>query len=459
MTSPALQYLPPEILLLISDELPHRDRKSLSAVNGRFRNQLVRRLFRHIQIDCPLSQDSNLQHVIDKYGDYVTGLLLNVTFLPNPPSSSFEGTELDLETDWYEEEKWYWYDYPDSVWAQDASDVPIMHDLIQFKGMPKCTSLGIRTDGEGEFEPHGGWDDDGFYGYDFCASVESWEEVKEKERKYSWRQAWNELWRDVAKFSKMERLDLFNYLPIKASWWLEPEWAAFVGRLKDLKIRAFGQDNGFNTQEGFCSFFNDMPEFLFRHATNLEHLYIAGHEDAHLSDGTLRFKEDTMTQLKSLHFENMSISTSLMDFLSGSTPKLESLHLDNVAAWGTVFTPVWADFWEAVREGNPALKEVIYRYPRTPPLSEEERLHGHDPTFDATKTDDEQEAQARKMVADDDTLTIWPYICADDTFGELFEMEDPNLYFLVLGHDNTEYKLLMKEIKERQQETTAPSDN
>ena len=58
---------------------------------------------------------------------------------------------------------------------------------------------------------------------------------------YAWRQAWNELWRDVAKFSKTERLDLFHFLPMKASCWLEPEWAAFVGRFKELNIRAYGK--------------------------------------------------------------------------------------------------------------------------------------------------------------------------------------------------------------------------
>ncbi|KAH7184765.1 uncharacterized protein B0J16DRAFT_340424 [Fusarium flagelliforme] len=448
--TPALDTLPPEIFLCIRDQLPHEDIKSLSVVNKKIHTQLVPHLFRYIRVDCPLPRDSGLSSVINKYGgNYILGVCLYVVFQPNPPNSKLEGTKVVTD---HEKEKWYWDDYPDSVWARDASDIPIMHDLIQFKGMPKCTSLGIRTDGEEEFEIDGGWDENDLCDISiyFCTEVESWERVKEKEEMYGWRTAWNELWRDVAKYSKTERLDLFHFLPIKASSWLEPDWAAFVGRLKELNIRAYGQDNGAgwaaNTLEGFCAFFHEMPEFLFQHATNLEHLYIAGHEDGHLGDSALRFEPNTMTQLKSLHLETMSITESLKDFLSGSN--LESLRLENVGAWGHVgVTPTWADFWKAVREGNPSLKEVTYHYPKSPPLTVEEAMNGND---SVSQTDTEEEAQVRKMVSDDDSLIIWPYIISDDKYGDVFEMEEENREALVKGDDNTEYKLLMEDVQKRQ---------
>jgi hypothetical protein len=191
-----------------------------------------------------------------------------------------------------------------------------------------------------------------------------------------------------------------------------------------------------------------MPEFLFQHATNLEHLYIAGHKDGHLGDSALRFEPNTMTQLKSLHLETMSITKSLKDFLSGSTPKLESLRLENVGAWGHAGdTPTWADFWKAVREGNPSLKEVTYHYPRSPPLTEEEAMNGND---SVSQTDTEEEAQVRKMVADDDSLIIWPYITSDNKYGDVFDMEEENREALVKGDDNREYKLLMEDVIKRQ---------
>ncbi|KAJ4026433.1 hypothetical protein NW752_001376 [Fusarium irregulare] len=451
MAPPTLDTLPPENFLSIRDQLPHEDIKSLSVVNKKIHAQLVPHLFRYIRVNCPLSRDSgsDLSSVIDKYGTNVLGVCLYVVFYPNPPYSDLEGSKVDSNG---EKEKWYWDEYPDSVWARDASDISIMHDLIQFKGMPKCTSLGIRTDGEEEFEIDGGWDENELSDISiyFCTEVEDWERVKEKEKMYAWRQAWNELWRDVATHSKTERLDLFHFLPIKASCWLEPEWAAFVGRLKELNIRAYGQDNGAgwaaNTLEGYNDFFSEMPKFLFQHATNLEHLYIAGHEDGHLGDSALRFEPNTMPKLKSLHLETMSITESLKDFLSGST--LEGLRLENVGAWGHVGdTPTWADFWKAVREGNPSLKEVTFHYPKSVPLTVEEVMNGKD---SVSKTDTEEEAQVRKMAEDDESLIIWPYIISDDKYGNVFEMEEENREALEKGDDNREYKLLMEEIKKRQ---------
>ena len=191
-----------------------------------------------------------------------------------------------------------------------------------------------------------------------------------------------------------------------------------------------------------------MPKFIFQHATNLEHLYITGHEDGHLGDSALRFEPNTMAQLKSLQLETMSITESLKDFLSGSTPNLEGLRLENVGAWGHVGdTPTWADFWKAVREGNPSLKEVTYHYPKNVPLTVEEVMNGKD---SVSKTDTEEEAQVRKMTADDDTLIIWPYIISDDKYGNVFEMEEENREALAKGDDNREYKLLMEEIKKRE---------
>ena len=192
-----------------------------------------------------------------------------------------------------------------------------------------------------------------------------------------------------------------------------------------------------------------MPEFLFQHAINLEHLYIAGHEDGHLGDSALRFEPNTIPKLKSLHLETMSITESLKDFLSGSTPNLESLRLENVGAWGGHVddTPTWADFWKAVREGNPSLKEVIFHYPKSVPLTVEEVMNGKG---SVSKTDTEEEAQVRKMAEDDDSLIIWPYIISDDKYGNVFEMEEENREALAKGDDNREYKLLMEEIKKRQ---------
>ncbi|RGP58991.1 hypothetical protein FLONG3_11323 [Fusarium longipes] len=463
MSHPALDQLPPEILLAISDELSGTDKACLSIANKKIRNQLAPRLFRHIKVDCPLSRDSNLRSVIQKYGAHASSVRLNIKFQPNPPNSDFEGSKVDANGG--DKQHWYWDEYPPSVWAQDLADVPLVQDLLRFKGMSKCTTLIIHTNGEEDFEIDGGWDENDLADLSiyFCSDLETWEIVEDKEKKYGWRKAWNELWHDVAKYSKTESLELLHFLPIKASCWLEPEWAAFVGRLRNLTIRAYGQDNGAgwaaNTLEGFRDFFTDMDSFLFHHATGLEHLCIAGHEDGFLGESVLSFEPYAMPHLKSLRLETMSVTQSLMEFLSGGTPKLESLHLFNVAAWGFDASdfdpslrddPTWAEFWKAVREGNPTLEEVVYRYSKRPPLTYNEMMNDD---FDPAETDNERQAQIRKMVSDDPNLIIWPYVTSDDKYGDVQDWEETNLECLARGDDNREYKLLMNEIENRKQST------
>ncbi|RGP74597.1 hypothetical protein FSPOR_1174 [Fusarium sporotrichioides] len=452
MPPPALDYLPPEIFLAVTDLLPWTDKESLSIANNKIRNQLVPHLFRHIKIDCPLDRKNNLQSVIQLHGAHILSVRLNVGFQPNPPNSSLEGTKVDSDT----AEAWYWDDYPTSVWAQDSVDIPLIHDVIQFKGMPKCTKLIIHTNGVEDFETDGGWDENDLADMSiyFCTSPEDWETVKDKEKKYSWRKAWNELWRDVARHAKTESLETLHFLPIKASCWLEPEWAAFLGRLKNLTIRVYDNGAGWaaNTLEGFNAFFNQMPDFLFEHAKGLEHLCIAGHEDGYLGQDALRFESNTMLELKSLRLETMSITESLKEFLSGSTPKLESLHLFNVAAWAMGDEPTWADFWKAVRGRNPRLKEVVYGSPKSAPLTEGECYNDD---FDPEEMDPEEVARVRKKVTDDPTLIIWPYVTSDDKYGDVQDWEDLNLESLEKGDDNREYKLLTDEIKQRQQNTAS----
>jgi hypothetical protein len=200
--------------------------------------------------------------------------------------------------------------------------------------------------------------------------------------------------------------------------------------------------------DGFNSFFNEMPDFLFQHAENLEYLCIAGHEDGHLGENALRFEPNTMPQLKSLRLETMSTTESMKEFLSGSTPKLESIHMFNVAAWADGSEPTWAEFWGAVRQGNPALREVVYRYSRSVPLTVEEFMNDD---FDPTEMDPEEVAEVRKKVTDDPDLVIWPYVTSDDKYGDVQVWEETILEALKKGDDNKEYKLLTEEIKQRLQ--------
>jgi hypothetical protein len=240
MTSLTLNKLPPEIILDISDRLTWFDIESLSLVDKTIRKHVVPQLFKHVKVDCPLPRDHILQSVVEKYGTYVSRLHLKVIFYPNPPNSNYHGTKVDAT---YAKERWYWNNYPPSVWARNADDVSAMHHLIQLKGLPNCTILTISTDGEDDFGIRGGWSENksadvSFYVF---AEPETYDQVRKSEGKYAWRQAHAEMWRDIARYSKLDQLELTNFLPCKASSWLEPEWAEFLGGLKELTLQAYGE--------------------------------------------------------------------------------------------------------------------------------------------------------------------------------------------------------------------------
>ncbi|KAM0542360.1 hypothetical protein ACHAPJ_012825 [Fusarium lateritium] len=337
-----------------------------------------------------------------------------------------------------------------------------MRDLIQCKRLPKCSVISLHTDGDKNFDISGGWDindlsDSSIY---FCAEHEDWDLVRQKEELYGWRQAMAEMWHDIANLSRVEHLELLHFLPRKSSTWLEPEWSHFLGRLKELTLVTYGQDNGAgwsaNTLDGFNSFFKELPTLVFEHTKNLEYLKLRAERDGYLGHRSLRFAPATMPELRTLRLENVCITTSLKEFLSRSTPKLERIHMENCAALGMEYyfhepdeDLSWAEFWKAVREGSPALVEITYRYPKLPPLTERESMKTSGDDMALADTDTETSARLRKTVDEDEDSRIWPYITIDGKYGDVWGYADANLEHLEAGHDNREYKLLMDEVRQR----------
>ncbi|KAL6918888.1 hypothetical protein FSHL1_002871 [Fusarium sambucinum] len=456
----SLHKLAPELLLGISDQLDWDDRKSLSLVNSVVRNHLVPHLFKYLKADCPLPQDHILQNVVRKYGSHVSRLRLYVTFFPNPPNSKFEGTKIDPK---HEKEKWYWKNYPASVWARDEVDSLAIRNLIQFEGLPNCSTLSLHTNGDNDFDIDGGWDvndlaDLSIY---FCTEPEDWGLVKQKEELYAWREAMGEMWHDIASLSRTKHLELLHFLPCKSSIWLESDWSDFLGRLKGLTLVAYGQNNGAgwsaNTLDGFNDFFKELPSLVFEHAKNLEHLTLMAQRYGHLGHRSLRFTPATMPKLQTLRLNNVCITASLGKFLRGGTPKLTSIHIENCAASGREYSfhepqedLTWAELWKAARGSNPRLLEVVYRYPTLPPLTRTEVMRMREPGTTFADTDDETSARLRKMVDEDEDSKIWPYITIDSKYGDVLPCQKVNLESLEAGYDNWEYKQLMNEVRQRQ---------
>ncbi|KAM0340353.1 hypothetical protein ACHAPU_010489, partial [Fusarium lateritium] len=180
MSDVSLASLSTELLRMFTDQLAVEDLKNLSLVHSTFRIATTSCLFKVLRVNCPLPKDHMLEIVTNKHGAHVLELRLNVTFFPE----KYSDTSSDEE---YFKSKWYWSDPPDSVWAREAADISAIHDLIQFKGLPRCKSLTLHIDDDENFEVNGDWDDneiccDSIY---FFIEPESWERVDEKEQKYT----------------------------------------------------------------------------------------------------------------------------------------------------------------------------------------------------------------------------------------------------------------------------------
>ncbi|KAM0232140.1 hypothetical protein ACHAP5_010842 [Fusarium lateritium] len=436
MTSPTLNQLPPEIILEISDKLTCNDIKALSRVNKNIRKLVVSRLFKHVKVECPLPREHVLHSVVGKYGTYVSRLRLQVTFFPNPPNSSYDGNIVNAT---YAKGKQYWNDYPPSVWARNTDDISAMRDLIQLKGLPNCTALSVFTDGERVSCTSGPWSENRSNLRVFV-EPETYDQVRGAERKYAWRQAHAEMWRDIAGSSQVEQLELIHFLPLKSSSWLEPKWAQFLGGLKKLSVQAYGYVTGdlwqADSMEGFNAFYREMPISLFAHAKQLEHLEIASHWSAYLGSDTLRFAPNTLPRLKIFRLGDACITANLKEFLVEHSPNLKSLHFVGCSATaypdpspGRPSDPNWGDFWKAIRESIPVLREVTWKYPVF-----------HQQAVDGIATEDE-------------SLIVWPYIKTEGPYGYIVDCPEVAQERLAAGDDNREYKLLMEELARRQQST------
>ncbi|RSM06553.1 hypothetical protein CEP52_005717 [Fusarium oligoseptatum] len=485
-----LDSLPPELLSIITEQLGHDDRKNLSLANSTTRSAMVPFLFKGL-----------------KFGAHVLNLHLHVSFFPNPMDPNKQddvdmddGEEADdNEEDGMEEEgsndddneeendgqddadddengsnedeeegeeneeneeedRWYWENPPESVWARKSADAQAVKDLIQFKGLPRCSILSLHTMGVESFEIEADWDDNDLCdsGMYFCSYEEDWDAVKKKEEKYTWRAALRDMWHDVANLSKTEHLEVFDFLPRKNSSWRKSEWSKFLGSLKELTLYTYGADNGagwhVNTLPGFNDFFKELSSIMLRHATHVERLKIIAHDEGFLNYDSLKLSPGILPELQVLHLQHMAAPAILVPFLEGKPRNLREIHLKKCVAVETndydFELKTWASLWKAIKETGEMPIRVTYQYHKSPPLTEDENYADEEEDWKPPEDEEEGIARLRRMVVEDKDI-IWPYVEIDEKYGMVMDNDVLNVEHLGLGNDNKEYRALMDEMEHR----------
>lgn len=369
-----------------------------------------------------------------------------------------EEEEGEVDDNEEEEDRWYWENPPESVWARKSAHVPAVKDLIQFKGLPRCSILSIHTMGVEDFEIEADWDDNDLCdsGMYFCSYEEDWDMVKEKEEKYAWRAALRDMWHDVANLSQTQHLEVIHLLPRKSSSWKTPEWSKFLGRLKELALYPYGADNGagwhVNTLPGFNDFFKELSSVMLRHAKQVERLKIIAHDDGFLNYDSLKLSAGILPELQVLHLEHMAAPAILLPFLGGKPCNLREIHLKKCVAVETDNSDfelkTWASLWKAIRETGKKPIRVTYQYPKSPPLTEDENYADEDEDWKPPEDEEEGIARLRRMVAEDKEI-IWPYVEIDEKYGMVMDNDVLNAEHLGMGDDNKEYRALMDEMERR----------
>ncbi|KAF5702592.1 hypothetical protein FMUND_13406 [Fusarium mundagurra] len=493
--------LPPEVLFSISDYLEPDDRKNLSLANSGLRTAMAPCLFKVLRVDCPLVEHHILPTIVDKYGANILELKLNVTFYPEkstetadeeeeeeedsedessdedmseneemnddersrpesnvPEESDKEEKEKKNDNDDYPDRWWYWSNPPASVWARKETDTSVVQDLIQFKGLPRCKALTIYTNGEQNFELDADWDSNDIgsnYIY-FCCEPETWEEVEPKERRYAWRAALRDMYRDIATLSPVDEFTILNFLPRKTSFWQKKGWSEFLGRLKKLTLNTYGGNNGAgwqaNTLPGFHAFFNELPTTVLAHANVLEYFKLKTHDDGFLGgDGSLYIRPGCMPSLRSLHVDGIAVTSVLTDYLKATNGTLSKLCITECVAFTSDpngdDAPRWADLWRAARQALKAPAEVICVPTKERPLTEDEGNYYGDEVYVPPADEDVKIKSWRRRVKEEEGLCIWPYGWLDEKYGSIYPDHEVNLERLENGEDSQEFKLLMEEVK------------
>jgi hypothetical protein len=362
-----------------------------------------------------------------------------------------------LPKDYLEYIQRYWSDPPASVWARRAVDIPVLHDLIQFKGLPHCKSLTLYTEGDNDFEQsgHTDWDDNGIG----TASIytfyehEGWEEVDRKEQKYSWRASLRDMYRDVAALSPAKELKVSSFLPRKVSFWQKDEWAGFLGRLRKLTLHPYGGDAGavwdVNKMPGFNAFFGELSSLMFTHAKELEYLEIVGHKSGFLGSDSLVLEPDTMPALRGLHLENMAVTSILPNFLQGIHKNLSKIHIVKCVALTASSTgedqPSWASLWMWIREAVPEPKEITCVLPEAP-LTWEEAEYAYDDVYVPPQWEPMKVQKLRARLAKERDFYVWPYAQVGK-YGGVSGDEVINLEILEFEEDNYQYRLMVEAVE------------
>ncbi|EME82279.1 uncharacterized protein MYCFIDRAFT_17505, partial [Pseudocercospora fijiensis CIRAD86] len=149
-----------------------------------------------------------------------------------------------------------------------------------------------------------------------------------------WRSLMSDTWLALAKNDSIRSLNVVDLVPRPVTAFRQPEFQAFLGKLKTVEMSVWGADKGAGwltrTLPGYMLFTSQLREFFFCCLLAVTKLSLRASPtglpglQAQLH-GTVGLRSRDMPNLRRLHLQNVFIGHELVRFLSARAQTLESL--------------------------------------------------------------------------------------------------------------------------------------
>ncbi|KAL2205197.1 hypothetical protein CC79DRAFT_1014017 [Sarocladium strictum] len=439
--------MPLELLLHISKLIEFADLKKLSSVNSQLRSTFAPAIFRTIRFTNLEEDEDNVSQMISRHGQHASKLQFDFHLRLD---SEKEGNSQPLP-----EGGFYGSDDESQNETVDGTSLSsVSSRILSGELLPHVASLIVNFIPEDDFYGEGWGDDEGLGCIYIFEDVVQGAGLKHVEKIWpSWRRTMASMWTVLCRNNAIISLETDKLPALPLSSWLQPEWPAFLGRLRSLVLGIRGGDNGAgwkaNTATGYREFLETLNEHFFDHAKSLTKLHLKADADVFYGDNDMypsptAFRPGHMPELEELVIENCFIDENCCTYLvdasnSGSSLKKLSL-LDCMA---NQETPTWSQVFTRLDSlgGELSLREFIVANERIEFPDDYEKI-SHLPVV---KDRPSGTIYVRSTPKDEGEYPRpFAYGTVDDKYGMIFMDEERNVEEYESGEDFRAYEELMK---------------
>ncbi|KAL2209738.1 hypothetical protein CC79DRAFT_1330200 [Sarocladium strictum] len=447
----SLSSMPLELLLHISRLTDFAGLKSLGSVNSQLRSTFAPAIFRTIRFTNLETDEDDVSQMISRHGQHASKVQFDFHL------------QLDIEKeDIYEPLPEGGFYGPDDESQDEMDDGTTLSNvalkILSGELLSHVSSMIVKFIPENDYFGEGWGDSDDLGCMYIFADVVHGDDLQHVEKRWpSWRRTMASMWSVLCRNNAITSLETEGLPALPLSSWLQPEWPAFLGRLKSLVLGIGGADNGAGwkatTAMGYRDFLQSLNEHFFRHAKSLNKLHLKAAPECFYGENDwysspTAFRRGQMPELEELIVENCFIDENCCTFLAHATKSGSSLKkLSLLDCMANDQTPSWSQtFTRLSRVGSElTLRELIVANEEIDFPADFASKISHLPEVkDCRPSDTICVRSTPKEEGEHPRPFAYGYV--DDKYGMIFHLEDRNVEEYESGEDYRAYEELMKVI-------------